>query len=142
MKKTLATLIKLQKTYVDEQHLVLSSLQARLEEIDVAIMELEVRKVREQMAVKEDPAAAVTYGAFLSRAVQKSRELEKQRIIAEKAVNAARERLAELFEEQKRYEIAEEHRLAEELKEELRRERIDLDEVGRVSFERRMRKRG
>ncbi len=59
-----------------------------LEEIDVAIMELEVRKVREQMAVKEDPAAAVTYGALFKPGRSKVPRVGKQRIIAEKAVNA------------------------------------------------------
>ena len=139
MKKTLATLIKLQKTYVDEQRILLARLQIHLEEVETEIMELEVRKVREQIVVKENPASAMTYGNFVRWAIDHGQELEEKRIIAETAVNLARERLAELFEEQKRNAIAETMRLEGERKGALRIERIDRDEVGSVSFERRMR---
>lgn len=142
MKKTLATLIKLQKTYVDEQRLILIKLQEHLEKIEGAITELEIRRAREQIAVQENPTISVTYGDFLRWAIDHAHELEEQRLVAVKAVELARDKLAELFEEQKRYEIAEQHRLAEELKEEIRQERIELDEVGSVTFERRMRERG
>ena len=46
--KSLATLIKLQKTRVDEQRLTLTRLQAHLENIENSIAALEIRKAREQ----------------------------------------------------------------------------------------------
>ena len=52
------------------------------------------------------------------------------------AIDQALAKLTELFEEQKRYEIAESARIEAEAKEERRRERIDLDEIGGVMFER------
>ncbi|MDR3450515.1 MAG: flagellar FliJ family protein [Alphaproteobacteria bacterium] len=133
--KSLETLIKLQKTFVDEQRIHLARLQDNLEAIDNRIVELEIRKARELEAAR-DEAARATYGAFLGAMVEQGRALEKDRQTAALAVKIAQEKLAELFEEQKRYEIAEEQRLATEAKKERRRETIDLDEIGGVMHER------
>jgi hypothetical protein len=137
--KSLATLIKLQKTYVDEQRLHLAKLQARLEQIVRDIALHEIMKAREQVAAEQHREARATYGAFLKAAVKKGRELEKERQTAAHAVEIARDKLAQLFEEQKRYELAEAARLEAEAKEERRKERIELDEIGSVSF---VRKKG
>jgi len=134
--KSLATLIKLQKTRVDEQRQLLAQLQQQLDAIQRQIIELEVRKAQEQVAAEQNPEARQTYGAFLKAVVARERELEKQRQVMEDAVVLARDKLALLFEEQKRYEIAEAARIEEEAREERRRERIDLDEIGSVSYAR------
>lgn len=135
--KTLTTLIKLQKALVDEQRLQLNKLRDILEEIEKRIMALEIEKAREQVAAENNPNAVATYGAFLKRITTRGRELEKERRVMQFAVDQAHAKLTELFEEQKRYEIAEEARIAAELKEEQRRERLDLDEVGGITHERR-----
>jgi len=135
--KSLSTLIKLQKTFVDQQRLVLAKLQERLDLIERAIIGLEAQKAHEQIITKKDPALAVTYGAYLKQALYQGRLLEKERQAAIVAVNAARDKLAELFEEQKRYEIAEEARRAADEREELKRETAELDEIGGVTHERR-----
>jgi hypothetical protein len=134
--KSLATLIKLQKTLVDEQRQVLAGLLERLDTIEFQIAQLEIRKTRELEAAKDEHARA-TYGAFLKNMVTQERVLEKDRHTALMAVKIAQDRLAVLFEEQKRYEIAEEKRIDDEAREERRRERIDLDEIGAVIHERR-----
>jgi flagellar export protein FliJ len=134
--KSLATLIKFQKTKVDEQRIVLARAQDTLNLIDRAIAQLEEQKKREQAAVTKDPAHAHTYGEFLKQAIRRARALAKERKIAEATVEAAREKLSELFEEQKRYEIAEAERIKTEEREELRRETAELDEIGGVTHER------
>lgn len=134
--KGLATLIKLQKTRVDEQRQQVSKLQAHLDNVDTQIAQLEITKAREQVAAGESPEARTTYGAFLKFAVVKGRELDKQRQIAFDAVEVARENLTSLFEEQKRYEIAEAASKAAERKEQQRREKIELDEIGGMVHDR------
>ena len=134
--KSLATLIKLQKTLVDEQRQHLRRLLEHLDEIEHSITHLEICKAREQAAT-QDEAARLTYGAFLKKMVEQGRTLEKERQTAEMAVKIAQDKLAQLFEEQKRYEIAEAQRLSDEMKEERRRETIELDEIGGVTHERR-----
>ncbi len=133
--KSLQTLIKLQKTYVDEQRQHLARLYDQLEAIERRITEMEIMKAREQAAA-QDEAARATYGAFLKGVIIKGRALEEERKVAAQAVKIAQDKLAELFEEQKRYEIAEEQRIAVENAEERRRETIDLDEIGSVMHER------
>jgi flagellar export protein FliJ len=135
-----ATLIKLQKTRVDEQRQFLAKLLEHLEAIERAIAEHEIRQAREQLAIQENPAAAMTYGAFVKWAVDHARNLERQYVTVAKAVDLARGKLAELFEEQKRYEIAEADRLEELRREELRQETIELDEIGSVGFIRKHKK--
>lgn len=132
--KNLALLIKLQKTLVDEQRILLAKLQNQLQEIENRIAEHEIMMVREQIAAKESAEASLTYGAFVKTCIDQGRELEKQRHISMSAVDIAREKLSELFEEQKRYEIAEEQRLKTEQKEERRLETIEMDEIGSVGF--------
>jgi flagellar export protein FliJ len=135
--KSLATLIKLQKNRVDEQRIHVARLQTHLSEIEQKIAQLEIDKAREQVAAQKSVESTVTYGAFLKAAVKKGRDLEKDRQVAEAAVEVARGQLTELFEEQKRYETAEANRITAEEKEERRRETIELDEVGGMSHERR-----
>jgi flagellar biosynthesis chaperone FliJ len=135
--KSLATLIKLQKAHVDEQRQHVAKLQNHLALIERAIRDLEVQKTQEQIAARKSGEHAITYGAFLKAAVQRGRELAKNRQAAEEAVRIALDKLAELFEEQKRYEIAEQRRVELERKEEQRRETIELDEVGGITHERR-----
>jgi len=78
----------------------------------------------------------MTYGAFLKILVVRQRSLVQERQTAAMAVHMAQDKLAELFEEQKRYEIAEEQRLEEIAKEERRLERIEFDEIGGTRHER------
>jgi len=137
MKKSFATLIKLQKTFVDEQRQQLARLQENLDRIEGRITQLEILKAREQAAAAQDPVARMTYGAFLKIVIATGRALVAERQAAAMAVHIAQDKLAELFEEQKRYEIAEEQRLEEIARTERRLETLALDEVGGVMHERR-----
>ena len=116
---------------------MLARLQDKLEAIEHAIAQLEIEKAREQVAAKQNPENAITYGEFLKHAIVRGRKLEKERQIATAAVEAAHDKLAELFEEQKRDEIAEAARIEAEAREERKRETIELDEIGSVTHERR-----
>lgn len=134
---TLGTLIKLQKSLVDEQRLHLAKLQSMLDEIMQRVTELEIEKAREQVAAENSPEARATYGAFLKKMAIKTHALDQERQAAQYAVELAHAKLAELFEEQKRYEIAEQARIDAETKEERRREKLELDEIGGITHERR-----
>jgi hypothetical protein len=134
--KTLATLIKLQKTRVDEQRQVLAKLQEQLALIEGRIMQLEIEKAREQAIAQEDEVARAALGAYLKGAIDRGRKLEKERHVMGLAIEAARDVLMQLFEEQKRYEIADAARIEAEERESQRRERLDLDEIGTTQFQR------
>lgn len=136
----LKTLVKLQKTRVDEQRQVLAKLQTHLDRVNKDIVNFEAIKERERIIFKRNPELGMTYGEFVKFAIVRTQELEKSRKAAESAVEMARDRLAQLFEEQKRYEIAIENRKAEIKKEENRRETVTFDEIGSVSYARKMKK--
>jgi flagellar protein FliJ len=134
--KTLQTLIKLQKLYVDEQRQQLAKLQDMLETIEQKIAVLEIEKAREQVAAEENPDARATYGVYLKNMQMKKKVYDQERQAALYAIEIARTKLSELFEEQKRYEVAEEARAEAEAKEENRRDNLALDEIGSVTHER------
>jgi hypothetical protein len=130
--KSLLTLIKLQKTYVDEQRRLLAALQGQLERIESSITELQIELAREQVAAEQSEESRTTYGAFLTAALARGKALEAERQKMIQEIELARQKLAELFEEQKRYEIALENYRKAEAAEAARRDRITLDEVGSV----------
>jgi len=134
--KSLATLIKLQKSYVDEQRLLVVKLQEQLAKIEADIERLKKEKEEQKKLVEKNPEWGLTYGSYIKKALAQMALYEKKRKTAEIAVNLSLDKLAELFEEQKRYEIAEENRIEAEKHEERRQERLTLDEVGSVSFSR------
>jgi len=132
--KSLAALIKLQKTRVDEQRLLLSKLQEQLDRLDGAIEALKIDQEKQRDLLGREPDAGLTYGQYLDATLKKRKKLERDRVAIAMAVNLARDKLAEVFEEQKRYEIAERNRLEEEEREEQRQERLTLDEIGSIVF--------
>jgi hypothetical protein len=131
--KSLSTLIKWQKTHVDEQRVILAKLQEKLDAVEQAIADLEQEKLQEQASAKKNPEKAVTYGAYVKEAIRRGEMLQKQRWAVEEAVTGARDKLTELFEEQKRYEIAEANRIEIDEKKERQRETAELDEIGGVT---------
>lgn len=134
MTATLHTLIKLQKTRVDERRLVLARLQEELDAIETQIDVLARQQEEQKVLLHKKPEMSVTYGPYLAESVTKRKKLEKKRITAVRAVELALDKLAEMFEEQKRYEIAQTQRDLEEMREEAARETKILDEVGSVGF--------
>lgn len=132
--KNLSTLIKLQKTKVDEQRILLLKLQQKLDAIIATLEAIEREKDEQEALLHEDPSLGVTYGDYLSRFLETKEILEKEKASTEHAVDIARDQLAELFEEQKRYEIAKQKRLDDITREEQRKDRIELDEIGSISF--------
>ncbi|MFA6279747.1 MAG: hypothetical protein WC612_03010 [Bdellovibrionales bacterium] len=139
--KSLVTLIKLQKTKVDEQRVLLANLQKQLTDIQAQIDALMEQQAQQTAMLRQEPALALNYDLYLKGAIKRLEEFEKRKRTVELAVNLARDKLAELFEEQKRYELAEKARLEEEEAEEQRRETHILDEVGSVSFVRKKKKK-
>lgn len=132
--KSLVTLIKLQKTYVDEQRVVLAKLQEQLQTIEDKIVAQHVLQEQQKELLHENPDMGLTYGAFLEQQLKKKEALEKEKGVMEYAIELALDKLAGLFEEQKRYEIAQQQREEEEKRIEADRETKILDEVGSVSF--------
>lgn len=139
--KSLSTLIKLQKNYVNDQRLMVAMLQEQLAGIENDIQLFHEQQAQQRVLVTQHPEMALTYGEYLQQCVIKEELLQKKRRTAELALGYARDKLAELFEGQKRYELAEQARLEEEARVEAQKETQRLDEIGSVSFVRKKKKR-
>lgn len=135
--KSLDTLIKLQKTIVDEQRRMLADLLNIHDRIVAEIAALHAsREHEEDVARSADLVATVTLPQFLDGVKNRLTHLAKAESEAQAAVDAAHEKLAELFETQKRYEIVRDQRNAAELTEEQKRERLELDEIAEQGHQR------
>ncbi|MCL2473970.1 MAG: hypothetical protein FWF23_03605 [Alphaproteobacteria bacterium] len=137
--KDLTILIKLQKTRVDEQRVILSKLRDNLDKIIETLVSMEEAFLKEQAIAKSDYNSRLTYEKFLEKFLSEKQQTENQKALIEEAVLLAHDKLSELFEEQKRYEIAEEQRLEEARGKEIKLENQITDEIGLVWHQRRNR---
>ncbi len=109
---------------------MLADLQNIYDRIVAEIAALEAARRREEdIARTAHVGEMMTLAQFQNAVKSRLEQLGKARDDANKAVESAREKLAELFETQKRYEIIRDNRDAAELAEEQKRERLELDEI-------------
>lgn len=128
--KTLATLIRLAGHRTDEARRMLkAALDAEAVVVD-KIAALDGRVARERDAARADPSLGANLPLFLDRAHRDRKALEGELALKRQGVEAARQALAEAFEEQKKYEIGRDNAEARAAREADRREQLLLDEMG------------
>jgi flagellar export protein FliJ len=137
-RKTLSTLIRLNRFEVDEKRRALQRLLDRETEIQGSIDHLD-RQLEAERAVAAQPEAAslgLSYGAFA--AATKTRKEAHREKLADlyPEIEQARAALSEAFGILKKYEIAQANRLAEEAAEQARVETLEMDELGLASHRR------
>lgn len=134
---TLDTLIKLEQMRLDDQRRMLVQLQDLLARIEQEIADLQVTQAREAAVVRGgDPNVRLTLEPFLAQVKQRLQQLQQAKRDAEDAIAIAHDRLAELFETQKRYEIIRDQRAAEATAAAKRLEQQELDETAAQTHER------
>ncbi|MBP7253136.1 MAG: flagellar FliJ family protein [Alphaproteobacteria bacterium] len=135
--KSLETLIKLEKARVDDHRRMLVQLQDVLERIEQEIAELIASRLHEEKVARTaPPAERLTLEPFLAQLRLRLEQLTQAKADANAAIETARERLAEVFETQKRYEIIRDQRAAFAVAEEKRQEQLTLDETAAVTHQR------
>lgn len=119
--KQLETLIKMHKFYVDEQRRVLGVKQAEADAIMMAIATLQanLEMEKERAAQTEEPEVLFSIGIYIKEQLKKNERLQLDLSAKEAEVAVERDKLSAMFEELKRYEIAqenweEEQRMAEQ----------------------------
>lgn len=137
-RRTLETLIRLNRFEVDEKRRALQALLDREAEIQATIRRLDAELKAEQEAAARPEAAELgaVYGAFAAAA--KTRKAEQLERLADlyPEIEAARADLAEAFAGLKKYEIAKRNRDEAEAADAARREGIELDEMGLAAHRR------
>ncbi len=131
------SLIRLYRWQLDERkrHLAeLEGLAARLREDE---QRLEEENAREQALVATSPEAAYVYSGYARNLIERRRKLRQSRAEVEEQIVAAREALADAFQEVKRYEITAANRARlDNIREERRQQQV-MDGLGIDAFRRR-----
>ncbi|GLQ05841.1 hypothetical protein [Sneathiella chinensis] len=130
--KSLKNLIRVQQWKLDEKRRVVSDMEGLLEGFRAEITRLDEERLREQEIAVQDPILGASFGAYATAARTRRENLLSSIAESERQLVTAREELAELFQELKRYEITEETRLTQ-LKQS--RDKMMQEEMDELSIE-------
>lgn len=132
--KSLKNLIRMQKNAVDEKRRELVRFQEEADHLRAAAEALENEILAEQEAAKNNYEISFAYANYHKAAMKRRARLFQAIRAADHSVEIAAEAMREAFQELKRFEVAEEQRLAEEAAERKRKEAIVLDETASIRF--------
>lgn len=136
--KDLESLLRLSSWTVDEKRRELGVLLAREEELKRFGQELDRQLVREQKAAAENPTTAgFQYAAFAQAHRQRKEQLARTLAALQVEIEAARDRLADAYRQQKVYEEVQKERARQERIEEDRKEQNRFDEIAETQFRQR-----
>jgi flagellar export protein FliJ len=127
--KSLSSLIRLVKWRIDEKRRELMERESEADAIRTRLKEGEEEIMAEQRAAKADFEAHLGYGAYARRAIKRRETLTKALAEADAVVETVRAELAELFLEQKQYEITQANRDRRERERLAKIEQAELDEI-------------
>ncbi len=127
--KGLESLIKLHKFELDQKRRLLKELETVQANIAGAIDALEVQIINEQKSALSSEVG-YAYGAFAGASIKRRETLQQSLADSAREVEAARDVVTESFGELKKYEITTAGRDRAVEKDENRRERIFMDELG------------
>lgn len=133
MKSALKTLTRIQKFQIDEQRKILSELQEKQDILQAQLEQLN-RDFEQEKEFARNNAGVGDFGAYVKRYMQQRENLEMQIAVLEKKIEHERDVMADMFKEQKRYEIVDDQRTKRAAKEEEQKMQKVLDEIGTNSF--------
>ena len=133
MKSALKTLTRIQKFQIDEQRKILSELQENQDILQAQLEQLN-RDFEQEKEFARNNAGVGDFGAYVKRYMQQRENLEMQIAVLEKKIEHERDVMADMFKEQKTYEIVDDQRTKRAAKEEEQKMQKVLDEIGTNSF--------
>ena len=133
MKSALKTLTRIQKFQIDEQRKILSELQEKQDILQAQLEQLN-RDFEQEKEFARNNAGVGDFGAYVKRYMQQRENLEMQIAVLEKKIEHERDVMADMFKEQKTYEIVDDQRTKRAAKEEEQKMQKVLDEIGTNRF--------
>lgn len=133
MKSALKTLTRIQKFQIDEQRKILSELQEKQDILQAQLEQLN-RDFEQEKEFARNNAGVGDFGAYVKRYMQQRENLEMQIAVLEKKIEHECDVMADMFKEQKTYEIVDDQRTKRAAKEEEQKMQKVLDEIGTNSF--------
>lgn len=126
--RTGQTLIKLAKHKVDAVQTLISAAEKTRSDMLAKLDALSVREGRERDLAERDPAGSSTYAAFRAALLLQRGNIAASLSGVEHQIEALRGDLAIAFEEQKKFEMLEERRVAREIVAAAKRASAFMDE--------------
>ena len=133
MKDSLKTLERVKKFEIDEQRRILMQKLAREESLQNSLKNLIEEYENEKEFVSQNPTLC-DFGAYTDKYLKKRRALEKQIADIQNEIEQIRDIMAEMFKEQKTFEIVTKNRKKRQEKEFAEQEQKLLDEVGTNAY--------
>jgi len=133
MKSSLKTLTRIQKFNVDEQRKLMVEQQNKEEQIlnDIAALN---RRFEEEKAFAREHAGIGDFGLYVKRYLRLKDDLEGRLEAVRRRIAEIRDKIADMFKEQKTFEIVDEHRQTAERHEFDAKEQKMLDEIGTNAY--------
>ena len=133
MKDSLKTLERVKKFEIDEQRRILMQKLAREESLQNSLKNLIEEYENEKEFISQNPTLC-DFGTYTDQYLKKRRALEKQIADVQNEIEHLRDVMAEMFKEQKTYEIVSKNRKKRQEKEIAEQEQKLLDEVGTNAY--------
>ncbi len=133
MKNSLKTLSRIQKFNIDEQRKLLVEQLEKEEKIIDGIKRLDT-KFEEEKAFQAQNGGIGDFGAYVKRYLEIREEQVKILLATQKRIAEIRDIIADMFKEQKTFEIVDEQRRKRSQKETDDKEQKMLDEIGTNTY--------
>ena len=131
------SLIRLSRWRVDEKRKALAELEALADHLQSEAVRLTEELGREKAIASAQAEPAPGLGAFIRASLERQAHLTQSIAEVQDRIAAARDEIAEAFQELKRYEIVQSDRQQKALLRRRRRETATLDEIGQTQHQRR-----
>lgn len=122
-------LVRLHRWTLDEKRQKLAELERFRAKLVDNIDALEAELAREQAAAERSSIASMSLPAFIKATIDRRRKIEGSIAEVDRSIAAAREEIAEAFQEFKKYETAHGNHLRREARKQSRREQAAADEL-------------
>ena len=133
MSKSLKTLSRIQKFNIDEQRKKLSEKMEEEAQVIENIKQLDAKYEEEKRFATQNPGVG-DFGLFTKRYLKIRRGEEEHLRCVKAEIEAIRDKISEMFKEQKTFEIVDKHREAAERYENEQKEQKMLDEIGTNAY--------
>ena len=133
MKTSLQTLQRIQKFNIDEQRKILVELQTKEEQLRNNLNRLNAEYERELEFATQNPGLG-DFGAYTQRYLQYREAFEAQLAALRTEIEKVRDKISDMFKEQKTYEIVDNNRQKRREKEEAAKDQKTLDEIGTNAY--------
>ncbi len=133
MKNSLKVLNRIQKFNIDEQRKILAELMNRQDILNAQLEQLNQSFEQEKEFARNNSGMG-DFGAYIKRYMQQREQLESQISVLEAKIEHERDVMADMFKEQKTYEIVDRQRTERIEKEEELKTQKTLDEIGTNTY--------